>query len=214
MSSSQVVVACDIDEVVFPYLSGWVDYYNRTHNSTVKVSDFHSYNFAHVLVDHDEDYITTLVYDFHDAPEFLNILPLEGAVDAIKLLQEVAEVHFVTSRQEAIAQVTCDWIYQHFGIKGEKIHIGNHWCKDTDAVTTKKTKSDMCRLINAKILIDDSVSYVQECAAADMKALLFDLNGSYGWNKLPTGESDLHDNVTRVTSWEETLHVVRQLVGE
>lgn len=212
---SDFVVACDIDEVLFPYLPGWVQFYNRTHNSDISVSDFHSYNFAHVLQEHDEEYITTVVYDFHDAPEFLDVQPITGSVEAIKQLQELGDVHFVTSRQNAIAKITYDWIYCHFGIEQDKIHIGNHWCKESDAVTVKKTKSEMCRLINARVLIDDSVSYAQECAAAGIHALLFDLNGTYGWNKVQSDNSDekltLHANVTRVTSWQDTIEVVRHI---
>lgn len=214
------VVACDIDEVLFPYLPCWVQYYNRTHNSDISVSDFHSYNFSHVLTDHDEEYITTLVYEFHEAPEFLEILPIADSVEAVKQLQEMSDVHFVTSRQNAIAKETYRWIYQHFGIEQEKIHIGNHWCKDTDAVTAKKSKVEMCRLINAQVLIDDSLSYAEECAAAGMHALLFDLGGTYGWNKVQTncvnssgveGACPLPANITRVTSWQDTIDIIRNI---
>jgi 5'(3')-deoxyribonucleotidase len=214
---SDFVIACDIDEVLFPYLPGWVQFYNRTHDreAVVKVSDFHSYNFSHVLTEHDEAYITTVVYDFHESPEFLEVQPIEGAIEAIKQLQELGDVHFVTSRQLAIAKVTYDWIFRFFGIEQDKIHLGNHWCRDTDAVTAQKTKAEMCGLINARVLIDDSVSYAQECASAGMHAVLFDLNGSYGWNKLQTDSSgaeiQLHECVTRATSWVDTIAVVQNI---
>jgi 5'(3')-deoxyribonucleotidase len=203
------VIACDIDEVVFPYLPAWIQYYNRTHGTDVNFEDFHSYNFSHVLVDHDEDYITEVVYKFHDAPEFLEAKPIDGAVEAIRQLQQIGDVHFVTSRQLAISEETAVWLYEYFGIEKDKIHIGNHWCKDSDSVTAKKTKLEMCRLINAKVLIDDSVSYARECAQAGMQALLFDLNGSYGWNKLDTKQG--HDNITRVESWHDAIEATRKM---
>ena len=206
---SNFVIACDIDEVVFPYLSAWVQYYNRTHNTNIKISDFHSYNFSHVLRDHDEEYITTLIYDFHEASEFLEVKPIEGAVNAIMQLQQIGDVHFVTSRQLAIGELTCRWMKRYFGIDEEKIHIGNHFCKDTDDITAKRSKSDMCRSINAQVLIDDSVAYAQECAASGIHAILFDLDGLYGWNKLDDTGPTLHKNATRVTSWEELISTVR-----
>jgi hypothetical protein len=109
----------------------------------------------------------------------------------------------------AISEETAVWLYEYFGIEKDKIHIGNHWCKDSDSVTAKKTKLEMCRLINAKVLIDDSVSYAQECAQAGMQALLFDLNGSYGWNKLDTKQG--HDNITRVESWHDAIEATRKM---
>ena len=162
-----------------------------------------------MLVDHDEDYITEVVYKFHDAPEFLEAKPIDGAVEAIRQLQQIGDVHFVTSRQLAISEETAVWLYEYFGIEKDKIHIGNHWCKDSDSVTAKKTKLEMCRLINAKVLIDDSVSYARECAQAGMQALLFDLNGSYGWNKLDTKQG--HDNITRVESWHDAIEATRKM---
>lgn len=205
---SDFVIACDIDEVLFPYLPAWIDFYNRTHETAVKVSDFHSYNFSRVLVQHDEEYISNVVYDFHNSPEFLEVEPIDGSVTAVRKLQEMGDVHFVTSRQQVIAQQTHDWIYRYFGINHDKIHIGNHWCKETDAVTSKKTKAEMCRLIGARVLIDDSVSYIKECAREGMMALLFDFNGSYGWSKLKP-DDDGDERVTRVTSWQDTIRVIQ-----
>lgn len=204
------MIACDIDEVLFPYLSEWVQFYNRTHGTTVKVEDFHSYNFSHVLLDHNEEYITDLIYQFHEAPEFLETQPISGAVGAVKQLQEIGDVHFVTSRQLAIARETCDWIYQYFGIEEKKVHIGNHWCKDTDAVTAMRTKYEMCQLINAHVLIDDSVAYAQECAKAGIQALIFDHNGSYGWNKVE-GDIELHENVKRVETWSAMIDMIQNM---
>jgi 5'(3')-deoxyribonucleotidase len=202
-----VVIACDIDEVLFPYLSGYVKYYNRIHSTSLKVSDFHSYNFAHVHGGSRED-IAGLVYAFHDEPEFEEIEPITGSLEAVSKLQQLGEVHFVTARQEAIASKTRDWIKKHFGIDKERIHLGNHWARNSDPVTTERSKAEMCRSIGAEILIDDAPSYALECAMDGMKVFLFDLDGEYKWNK-PT---PLHENITRVHNWDETISKIRSYI--
>ena len=203
-----LVIACDIDEVLFPYLSGYVKYYNRVHGTELAVTDFHSYNFTQVHGGTVE-YISDLVYAFHDEPEFAEIEPITGALEAVDRLQQIGELHFVTARQEVIAGKTHDWIKKHFGIEKDRIHLGNHWSKDTDVVTLKRTKSEMCRAIGAEVLIDDAPSYATECAEAGMKVFLFDLDGEYKWNK-PT---PIHENITRVHSWPETVRRIEEIVN-
>ena len=200
------VIACDIDEVLFPYLSGYCKYYNRIHSASLSVNDFHSYNFSHVH-GHTEEYIADLVYAFHDEPEFEEIEPITGSLEAVSELQKLGELHFVTARQAAIADKTHAWIKKHFNIDSDRIHIGNHWTKPTDAVTLRRSKAEMCKLIKADVLIDDALSYATECAEAGIQVFLFDLNGEYGWNK----KDKLHANITRVHSWEPVIQGIRNI---
>ena len=206
-SVERLVIACDIDEVLFPYLGGYVKYYNRIHGASLKVSDFHSYNFRNVH-GHSEEYIADFVYAFHEEPEFEEIEPIIGSIEAVRKLQALGELHFVTARQAAIADKTCNWIKKHFDVDHNHVHIGNHWSKSTDPVKTKRAKSEMCKQIGAHVLIDDALLYASECAAAGMKVFLFDLNGEYGWNK---HKDPLHPNITRVHSWNDAIAGVEEL---
>ena len=208
MSEQRLVIACDIDEVLFPYLQGYVKFYNRIHQAELKVSDFHSYNFCDVH-GHSEEYIANLVYAFHDEAEFEEIEPITGSLEAVHKLEEIGHLHFVTARQEAIADKTYNWIRKHFGIEKERIHIGNHWTRSSDKVQVKRNKSEMCKKIGAHVLIDDALSYATECASIGMRVFLFDLNGEYGWNKHPS--QPLHENITRVHSWSDTISAIQKL---
>lgn len=212
-SQERVVIACDIDEVLFPYISGYANYWNRIHGTKLTQADFTSYNFSTVHKEQSLDYIADIVYAFHDEPEFEQIEPLTGSLEAIHALQQLGELHIVTARQVAIARKTEDWIMKHFGVEADRIHMGNHYTRPTDACTHKRTKSEMCSAIGAKILIDDSLGYADECAKAGMHVLLFDLNGAYGWNKHSDENVKLHPNITRVHSWSEAVEIVRSLVA-
>ncbi len=209
-----VVIACDIDEVLFPYLSGYVKYWNRVHNTRLSTSDFTSYDFTVVHKDHSVEYIADMVYAFHNEPEFVQVEPLTGSLEAVHALQQLGDLHIVTARQAVIANKTHDWIKKHFGIESDRIHIGNHYSRSTDACTTKRSKAEMCKVIGAKILIDDSLTYANECAEIGMHVVLFDLDGSYGWNKHRDTESTLHPNITRVYSWAEAVEKVSNLIQQ
>lgn len=200
------MIACDIDEVLFPYLSGYIKYYNRIHGTEFAVTDFHSYNFCEVH-GHSVEYTADLVYAFHEQPEFDAIEPISGSLEAVNKLNELGELHLVTSRQAAIAEKTHNWIEKHFGIGKERIHLGNHWTRSSDVDTKKRTKAEMCELIEADILIDDSLAYAAECAEAGVKVFLFDLNGDYGWNKNKVDGTPLHENIFS-HSWQETVEGV------
>lgn len=213
MEHKKVVIACDVDEVLFPYIKGYVNYWNRIHGSALTQADFTSYDFTTVHTHHTREYIADMVYAFHDEPEFGQIEPLAGSLEAVHELQEIGELHIVTARQIAIAKKTQDWIKKHFDLDADRIHVGNHYSRPTDACTVKRSKAEMCQAIGAKILIDDALAYAIECAEAGMYVLLFDLEGSYGWNKHPETASPLHPNITRVHSWPEAVYKIRELVA-
>uniref|UniRef100_A0A7S4PXQ4 Uncharacterized protein n=1 Tax=Alexandrium monilatum TaxID=311494 RepID=A0A7S4PXQ4_9DINO len=118
-------------------------------------------------------------------------------------------LHIVTSRQEEIAEETRSWLERHFpGIFPlERIHIGNHFGRTGPRVS----KSKICVEIGARLLIDDSWEYCREVAEAGTPALLFDLDGSYAWNK---GDDRVHGLVTRVTSWTHVVDLLSAALPE
>lgn len=107
----------------------------------------------------------------------------------------------MTSRQLAIQDETKAWLDRNFPTNAfEQILFGNHWGVDG----RKTSKTDLCKQAGACALIDDSLAYVNEVANAGLFSLLFDLDGSYPWNKT----DKLVDGVTRVTSWEEAVDMM------
>merc|ERR1719150_31249 len=93
------------------------------------------------------------------------------------------QLHVVTSRHAEIEDATRTWLERHFpGIFPEdRIHIGNHW--GSKMLKKSVSKPDLCAGIGAKVLVDDSPVYVQEAIALQFNAVLFDWQGSYGWNQ-------------------------------
>ncbi|KAL0292395.1 UNVERIFIED_CONTAM: hypothetical protein Scaly_2593000 [Sesamum calycinum] len=83
------------------------------------------------------------------------------------------------SRQNAIKDHTVGWIEKHYPGLFQEIHFGNHFALDGQS----RPKSDICRSLGAKVLIDDNPRYAIECAEVGIKVLLFDYENSYPWSK-------------------------------
>lgn len=66
----------------------------------------------------------------------------------------------------------------------EEVHFGNHFALEGVA----RPKSEICRSIGARVLIDDNPRYAVECAEAGIHVLLFDWNNAYPWSKTSDGE--------------------------
>jgi len=109
----------------------------------------------------------------------------------------------VTARQQFVADLTKKFVDRHYPGIFESIYFANHFLTEQEKLTfISKPKSVICRDVHAQLLIDDSLENAIEVAKAGIPVLLFDLNGSYKWNKLADGQT-LPDKVTRVKSWKD-----------
>ncbi|KAJ1547406.1 hypothetical protein HK405_005952, partial [Cladochytrium tenue] len=85
------------------------------------------------------------------------------------------------------------------------VHFANHFLTPEEAARLKsRPKSAVCRELGASVLIDDALHHAEECAEKGMRVLLFDLDGTYMWGKLPAGAT-LPPGVTRVRNWAEAV---------
>ena len=90
------------------------------------------------------------------------------------------------------------FVRQHFPDTFAALHFGNHFGK----TGAKVSKPDMCKKIGALALIDDSLDYAKQCAAAGLPVFLF---GDYPWNE--TAEP-LDQRITRVGTWRMVAQLV------
>ena len=153
----------------------------------------------------DDAEATEKVHDFFKTKHFLNIPVVPGAKEAMLQLRAMGfDLVVVTSRQLAIQDATRKWLNRHFPSDlFREVAFGNHWGLEG----RKIRKVDLCRELQASVLIDDSLTYVREVADAGMKAILFDLDGTYGWNK----SDELPEGVTRLQDWEQVIDHLRRL---
>lgn len=110
------------------------------------------------------------------------------------------------SRQNVIKDHTIEWIEKYYPGLFKEIHFGNHFALNGES----RSKSDICRSLGAKVLIDDNPKYAEECAQVGVRVLLFDYENSYPWSK--TDSSLDHPLVTKVHNWEEVEENLTSLV--
>ncbi|RZB72030.1 uncharacterized protein LOC114381050 [Glycine soja] len=202
--SQKLVVAVDVDEVLGNFVSALNKFIADRYSSNYSVSEYHVYEFCKIW-NCSRDEADIRVHEFFKTPYFKSgIHPLPGAQMALQKLSRFCSLSVVTSRQNAIKDRTIEWIEKNYPGLFREIHFGNHFALDG----VSRPKSEICRSLKAKVLIDDNPRYAIECADVGIRVLLFDYENSYLWCK---NESvDQHPLVTKVKNWEE---VEQQLVS-
>jgi arsenate reductase len=189
------VVAVDLDEVLGSFIEPLCRWHNRRYATSLQVSDFHSYHFAHVWGGTDAESVTK-VDEFFESEEFLRGVPVvSGAAGVLNKWKKHFDFVIVTSRQTKLAQITKIWLDAHYAHIFSDMRLGNHY----GTTGAKKSKSELCRELRAVMLIDDSLAYCLECSAVLRHVVLFDLNNSYPWNKT---NQLLPSNVERLSNWD------------
>jgi len=200
------VLAIDLDECCCGYVPAFIKFMNTNHRTRLELEDFTSYMFWEVpkcgLASREE--ATDRVYEFHASRFFAQIEPLRGAKIALDHLKQHFELHVVTSRQADIEPQTRAFVEEHFEGTFTGLHFGNHFGRSG----AKISKPDMCAKIGAVALLDDSLDYARQCAAADLPVFLF---GDYAWNRGRPGEK-LDPRITRVANWRMVAQLVTPAV--
>lgn len=200
----KIVVAVDVDEVLGNFVSALNRFIADRYSLNHSVSEYHVYEFFKIWKC-SRDEADFRVHEFFKTSYFkTGIHPIPGAQQALHKLSSFCNLSVVTSRQNAIKDHTIEWIENHYPGMFQEIHFGNHFALHGES----RPKSDICRSLGAKVLIDDNPRYAIECAEIGIRVLLFDYENSYPWCK--TDSINQHPLVTKVHNWEE---VEQQLVS-
>ncbi|XP_028786898.1 uncharacterized protein LOC114742851 isoform X2 [Neltuma alba] len=195
--SQKFVVAVDVDEVLGNFLSALNRFIADRYSSNYSVSEYHVYEFFKIW-NCSRDEADVRVHEFFKTQYFMSgIQPIPGARKALEELSTSCSLSVVTSRQNAIKDHTIEWIEEYYPGLFQEIHFGNHFALDG----LSRPKSEICRSLGAKVLIDDNPRYAVECAEAGIRVLLFDYQNSYPWCN--TDVADGHPLITRVTNWQQ-----------
>lgn len=202
----KIAVAVDVDEVLGNFVSALNRFIADRYSLNHSVSEYHVYEFFKIW-NCSRDEADIRVHEFFKTSYFkTGIHPIPGAQKTLHMLSKYCNLSVVTSRQNAIKDHTIEWIEKHFPGLFQEIHFGNHFALDG----VSRPKSDICRSLGAKVLIDDNPRYAIECADVGIRVLLFDYENSYPWCK--TNSINKHPLVTKVHNWEEVEQQLNTLV--
>lgn len=192
------VIAVDFDDVIFDCNATLVEFHNARYGTTLKVDDVRSWNLEQVwgctldeAIRRVNEYLQT---DFHDSAPLI-----AGAHEGLLKLKTLGySIILVTSRADDVRPQTEAWIKKNIAGLFSDMYFINHF----DASTPKhRSKADVCKEINAGVLIEDAVHHAENVAGSNIPVLLFD----QPWNRTEMGP-----NIVRVKSWSEVVDWVQK----
>lgn len=177
------IVAVDMDEVLFPFIRDFTVFHNQTYGTNFSEADFKHDKYEQVLNASAQELMERIVV-FRDAGGVLSSGPLDGAQRSLERLKEAYDLIVVTARFKDLEADTRRWLDMNLPNIFTKVVFSGNW--DPHA-SYAQTKAQVCKSAGARVLIDDSLRHLSDCAELGIEGILF---GSYPWNQtaaLPPG---------------------------
>lgn len=201
----RLVIAIDCDDVLTPSVPSIVSWYNETHGTSAKDDDF--YNEDPKIwdaVDAEEKY--TRIRAFLRSERFAQeAKPFEDAISIVHELAKLHELHLVTGRSQSVDIATHAMLDAYFKDVFVSVeHVGP--MKQPDGTYFKRSKGEVCKLINADVLIDDNIHHAKNVLDTGTPHVI--VFGDYGWNRnepLPGGH--------RCHTWSDVRNLITELAG-
>jgi uncharacterized HAD superfamily protein len=189
-------IGIDLDGVVVDLMTPFLEHYNEKNGTNFEYGNL----FAHDLwlpLKIERAAAFKAVYSFMNETGFKLVLPHEGAIEAIKKLNEEHDLVVITSRPELYAEKTIKWLNYHLPEVFEKVVFTHEYTLDGSA---KVKKEQICKQEGVDLMIEDYDKNLLSCATVCKKVLLFD----QPWNQ----NVELPNNATRVKSWGDVLKII------
>lgn len=189
-------IAIDIDEILADTLRAIIIYDNNKYRLNHKWEDFHTYRFWEVWGCTKEESVLR-VSDFFGSEDAKNILPISGSIEGIETLSKKYYLHSVTGRPEKYRILTNEFIEKYHKDKFLSISYTAHYYEEKPI-----KKYEVCKRLNAKIIIEDDLEHAIDCADNGIIAMLLDRP----WNR-----GVEHENIIRVNSWDEIVKNIENI---
>ena len=204
----QIRIAIDLDYVMLPLVPDLCRYLNERHWETfgsrgpegIQPCHFAKYSLAHAM-GWEPGRGLEYIREFEGTPEYANMEPNRGSVDAIDFLSQYYEMHVVTRRRDHTRRVTVDCIMRNYpGVYDEtRIHVIGG---SNGHLPSKVPK---LREIGASLMLDDHGQIASELATAGRPVLLMDRP----WNSHVKNT----DMIRRVFNWDRVPAAVDQMTS-
>jgi len=174
----------------------FVLFHNTKYHTSLRIEDFRDYRLHSVYPCTPEVERERLV-EFYESHYFTSILPVKGAQEGVRRLARY-NPDVLTSRDEMVCLAGTDlWVDSHFPAEFGKTVFANHFTE------RHESKVSLCIQHKYRLLIDDNIKYVQECAQAGIPAVLLDK---------PWNQGAIPDLVLRVSGWPDVPRAVDSLL--
>lgn len=182
-------IGIDLDDVLIDFNTHLTYYHNEVYGTSHTKEDFTTWNLWEIWGTTEEESYKR-IDDFINSPEHDTILPVLGAVEAIKHLKENHELILITARDSKFSNQAFKLINTFF----ENAFSSIHFLYDNGV--KNGTKGGVSKKLGIDVFIDDSLANAENVASEGITSYLFDTP----WNK-----DCRNEKIIRVHSWEDIL---------
>lgn len=195
---NQKTIAVDFDDVLLDFNRGFLESHNRLYGTKLTFDQLINYDHWEVVYGCDPDTMTERAKRFYHSPEHQLVAPVSGSLEGIAELAKDYSLQIVTSRPETVRAATMGWLDRHFPGHFSDFHFTNIYAGEAGA--KQRTKAEVCRSIDAAVLIDDALRHARDVAACGITALLPDR---------PWNQGEAHPNLYRMNSWGDIVDWIK-----
>lgn len=178
-------IIVDGDDTIFQTVPALINWHNEKYQTKLTMADFTSYRYWEVWGGTREQAVDKWL-EFINSSWQINVRPMPDAYGVLRRWKEEGKtLILVTARQieaMAIAEALTELHYP--GIFTDKICTNNY---GRTGVSVKKI--DVCRKLNAHMIIEDNLEYLDDFIGSRIKPVLF---GRYPWNECNRDEFIFH----------------------
>ncbi len=188
------VIGIDLDEVLSESVNQILKIHNHQINwKKIKKSDISSY-YLHDIPDLNISK-KQCIKRFRDGLMHKSFEDTKSVIWAQTKLKELKKKWYklivITARREVFKKPTIDRLDKNFGWLISDVLFADHFTKN------EKNKSELCKQVNAKIMIEDNLEYAIELASNGIKVYLIDRP----WNQ--NYDPSIHKNIFKFKKWRD-----------
>lgn len=258
--STMAIIAIDCDDTLSRTNETITKWHNDNYGTDLTIQDFNHFQYWRVRGWGDRTEAQRKVREFNRSAAWDKIPVIQEAITGVKALKAAGhELVIITARMASEAARTRDWIEETFGVDTfSEIYFTSAFESRSAAapdgqdeqaakegpesvasrhhlqyMSIPKPKSEICKLVNAKMLIDDSIENAYEVHYnAGIPVCLY---GDWNWNKktmnqdaanspksyqerLDSGEvedptdAQLPDGIVRCVRWADAVETAKRLL--
>lgn len=195
-----MIIGVDFDDTLKEFTRSFLGYYNARFGTGFKFEDISDFTFWPLLGIESRETAIKIVGEFYKSEEAYLAESLPGAADVIGSLSERHKLCIVSARPDSSLPYIERWLSRVMPGRFSAIHLTNQWSQTGSNIS----KAELCSRFGVDVLIDDSHSYLKDCAIKGLQTYLIDRP----WNR----GKDLALTTKRVNSWYELAHLAEESI--
>lgn len=193
--TEKMKVGSDIDDVLVPFMQGYISYHNMMHRTKIRLIDVSNYHLWKCGIHNSKEESIKEVLEFQNSIYFDSLGLIPGAKEVLEELSRRYSVPFITSRPEEMEYKTKNLFKKYFPKNGFDIFYSG------EIYGGNLSKAEICKANNIPFIIEDNPDYAIDCAINGITVLLPDKP----WNV----NCEKHDKIIRMNELEEALEILK-----